>query len=151
MRSYPRARASAPHSPGLAAPACLQRSAAPLAPTPAPSPPPAVVGKGGHAAMPHTVVDPVVAAAGVVRAVQTIVSREVDPLESAVVSVTKFHAGEAFNVIPDEALLGGTIRSLSVEGMQRLMKRFEEIVQLVRATDGARSRRDSARVCCDIP
>ena len=60
-----------------------------------------VHGFGGHAAMPHLARDPIVAAASLVLAVQSIVSRVVDPLEPAVVSITSIHAGEAYNIIPD--------------------------------------------------
>ncbi len=70
-----------------------------------------VTGRGGHAAFPHTTIDPVPAAAQIVTALQTIVSRTVDPFEQAVVSVTKMQAGEANNVIPEFADLGGTFRS----------------------------------------
>ena len=64
-----------------------------------------VTGVGGHAAMPQTVVDPVVASAAIITALQTIVSRNTDPLDAAVVSVTTVHGGEAFNVIPMEVRL----------------------------------------------
>ena len=66
-----------------------------------------VKGRGGHAAMPHTVVDPILAASQIVTALQSIASRNVHPLDSVVVSVTKFHAGDAFNVIPDSVELAG--------------------------------------------
>jgi amidohydrolase len=69
-------------------------------------------GKGGHAAMPHEAVDPVLAAAHVVTAVQALVSRATDPFDQLVVSVTQIKAGDAFNVIPEEAELGGTVRSM---------------------------------------
>lgn len=72
-----------------------------------------ISGKGGHAAMPHTTIDPVVAGAQLITTLQSIVSRRTDPLDSLVVSVTKFHAGDAHNVIPQEARLAGTVRSLS--------------------------------------
>ena len=62
-----------------------------------------VKGKGGHAAMPHATIDPIVIASQMVQALQTIASRTIDPIESIVVSVTKFHAGDAYNVIPQEA------------------------------------------------
>jgi hippurate hydrolase len=73
----------------------------------------AVEGRGGHAAMPHRVRDPIVAAGAIVAAVQTIVSRIVDPQDSAVVSITAIHGGEAFNVIPDRVEMRGTIRTFS--------------------------------------
>lgn len=69
-----------------------------------------IKGRGGHAAMPHLNIDPVVVAASLVGALQTLVSRETSPLGSAVLSVTMMRAGDAYNVIPDEAMLGGTIR-----------------------------------------
>lgn len=74
-----------------------------------------VRGRGGHAAQPHNTIDPVVAASQLVTAIQAIVSRNLDPLKSLVISVTKFHAGDAHNVIPEQAVLGGTIRSLDPE------------------------------------
>jgi amidohydrolase len=70
-------------------------------------------GRGGHAALPHLAVDPIVAAAQVVNGLQTIASRNVHPLESAVVSVTQIHGGDTWNVIPDNVVLRGTTRSFS--------------------------------------
>jgi amidohydrolase len=72
-----------------------------------------VEGTGGHAAMPHRARDPIVAASHIVAAVQTIVSRVVDPLDNAVVSITAIHGGEAFNVIPDRVEMKGTVRTFS--------------------------------------
>jgi len=74
-----------------------------------------VRGRGGHGAMPQLAVDPVVAAAQMVLALQTVVSRNVSPVESAVVSVTEVKAGHTWNVIPDEVLLRGTTRSFRPE------------------------------------
>jgi amidohydrolase len=74
-----------------------------------------VCGSGGHAAFPHRSADPVLAGAQIVLALQSIVARRVDPLQPAVVSVTQFHAGSAHNVIPDEAKIGGTMRSFDAE------------------------------------
>jgi amidohydrolase len=68
-------------------------------------------GAGGHGAMPHVARDPLIAAAHIVVALQTIVARQIDPIESAVVTVTQIHGGDAFNVIPQTALLTGTARS----------------------------------------
>jgi hippurate hydrolase len=70
-------------------------------------------GRGGHAASPHLTVDPMVAANAIVLGLQTIVSRSVDPVEAAVVSVTRFQAGEANNVIPNMATIAGTVRTLT--------------------------------------
>ena len=72
-----------------------------------------VEGLGGHAAFPHLTRDPIVAAAAIVTAAQTIVSRVVDPLDPAVVSITSIHAGEAFNVIPDRVEMKCNIRCFS--------------------------------------
>ena len=77
---------------------------------------------------PHHVKDPIVAAAHVVTALQAIAARETDPLSSAVVSVTMFHAGDAYNVIPQGARIGGTLRSLSTEGLQSLRDRVDAVV-----------------------
>lgn len=71
-----------------------------------------ITGHGGHAAMPHLAADPLVAGAALVTALQSIVSRNTNPLDSAVVSVTRFHAGDAYNVIPHQAMLSGTTRAL---------------------------------------
>lgn len=79
-----------------------------------------VSGRGGHAAMPHQAIDPVVAGAALVQALQTLVSRNTDPQEAAVVSVTRFNAGHADNVIPETAVIGGTVRSLTPEQQDRL-------------------------------
>jgi amidohydrolase len=72
-------------------------------------------GRGGHGAKPHRAADPVVAAAHVVTALQTIVSREVSPVQPAVITIASIQAGEAFNVIPEEAILTGTIRTFDAE------------------------------------
>lgn len=86
-----------------------------------------LTGQGGHAAMPHQAKDVVVAGAALVQALQTLVSRSTEPLEPAVLSVTRFHAGHADNVLADEALLGGTVRtfgsaqqSVMMQGMERI-------------------------------
>ncbi|KQT53922.1 MULTISPECIES: M20 aminoacylase family protein [unclassified Aureimonas] len=75
----------------------------------------AITGRGGHAAIPHRTADPILAGAALVQGLQQIVSRNTDPLASLVVSVTQFHAGFAHNVIPDDAIVSGTVRSLSDE------------------------------------
>lgn len=87
-----------------------------------------VTGKGGHAAIPHQTVDPVLAASQIVSALQSITSRNVPPLGAAVVSVTMFQAGEAFNVIPPEAKLEGTIRTFELSVRENVLRRFKEIV-----------------------
>lgn len=88
-----------------------------------------VHGVGGHAAMPHGTADPVVAAARIVDALQTIVSRELDPMTPGVVSITTIHGGDAFNVIPPEVRLQGTIRSLTTAGLQFLQERVRAIAE----------------------
>ncbi len=85
-----------------------------------------IQGKGGHAARPQNAVDPVVVGAQVVTALQTLVSRNTDPVESGVVSVTAFLAGEAFNIIPDTAELRGTIRTLNGDVREVLERRLIE-------------------------
>lgn len=85
-----------------------------------------ITGRGGHAAMPHQAVDVVVAGSALVQALQTLVSRETDPQDAAVVSVTRFHAGHADNVLPETAQLGGTVRTLSPvlqDAMEAAMRR----------------------------
>ncbi len=92
-----------------------------------------IKGKGGHAAMPHFAVDPVVTAAKIICELQTIVSRELDPLNSGVISVTTIHGGEAFNVIPPAVQIQGTYRSLTSSGMDFLTERIREITTHVAA------------------
>ena len=88
-----------------------------------------ITGRGGHAAMPHLSIDPIVVAAQVITAVQSIVSRGLSPLDSLVISITKIHAGNAHNVIPGEVLLNGTIRSLDADVREYACKRFREVVE----------------------
>lgn len=95
-----------------------------------------VTGKGGHGAIPHQTVDPVLAACQIVTALQSITSRNVAPLQAAVVSVTMIHAGEAFNVIPPEAKMEGTIRSFELDVREIVLQRFEEIVHGVATAMG---------------
>ena len=90
-----------------------------------------VHGRGGHAAMPHLTVDPVVAAAKIITEIQTIISRELDPLDSGVVSITAVHGGSAFNVIPETVHLRGTARALSMESLVNLKQRVMEIASHV--------------------
>ncbi len=96
-----------------------------------------ITGRDGHAARPHTTVDPIVVGAGMVNALQTIVSRNVDPLDAAVVSVTRFHAGTAYNVIPETAEIAGTVRCLSGAVRDLAEKRLTEIANAIAAAHGA--------------
>lgn len=88
-----------------------------------------ITGKGGHGGLPHLTVDPIVIAANVINALQTLVSREVDPVESAVMSICKMSSGEAYNVIPETATFGGTIRSHKPELREALPRRIKEILE----------------------
>jgi amidohydrolase len=106
-----------------------------------------IVGRGGHGAAPHRSADPVVAAAHVVVALQTIVSREVSPLGSAVVTVAAIHGGSAFNVIPDEVTLTGTLRAFDPELRQTLPARIQRIVDGVAGGLGCRARVQVERGC----
>ncbi|XP_062190677.1 IAA-amino acid hydrolase ILR1-like 9 isoform X2 [Phragmites australis] len=88
-----------------------------------------VTGKGAHAAQPHEAIDPIVAASTAILSLQQIVAREIDPLQGAVVSITFVKGGAAYNVIPECVTFGGTLRSMTNEGLSYLMKRIKEIVE----------------------
>ena len=88
-----------------------------------------IKGTGGHGAMPHLSADAVTIAAHVVTALQTVVSREVDPVEPAVVTVGEIGAGTAFNIIPETARLGGTVRTLNEALRRRMPERIEAIAR----------------------
>ena len=92
-----------------------------------------ITGKGGHGGLPHLAVDPIVIAANSISSLQTIVSREIDPVESGVISICKINAGDAYNVIPETATFGGTIRSHNPDLRERLPKRMREILDGVTA------------------
>jgi hippurate hydrolase len=95
-----------------------------------------IEGRGGHAAKPHSSIDPIVAGAQIVNALQTIVARNVDPLDSCVVSVTRFDAGTTFNVIPQTAHLLGTTRTLLAKTRDFAERRITEIANGVGAALG---------------
>ena len=88
-----------------------------------------VRGSGGHGAMPHLASDAIAIAAQIVTALQTIVSREVDPVEPAVLTVGEIGAGTAFNIIPEKARLGGTVRTLNADLRERMPARIEELAR----------------------
>lgn len=88
-----------------------------------------VMGKGGHGAAPHKCVDPLAAATQIITALQTIMARNVNPLESAVLSVCTMNAGSAFNIIPHEVTFSGTIRTFKPQVFARVTERFNDIVQ----------------------
>ena len=90
-----------------------------------------IIGKGGHGGMPQDAVDPIISATGVVNALQSVVSREIHPLDSGVITVCTIHGGEAHNVIPDSVTLSGTIRSFKEETRELLLRRFQETVENV--------------------
>jgi len=97
-----------------------------------------ITGHGGHAARPHICIDSVLVGAQLITALQSIVSRSIDPLESAVISMCEFHAGNARNVIPQTAELRGTIRTLTVEIRELVEKRVREVVAGVAQMTGAK-------------
>ena len=97
-----------------------------------------LTGMGGHGAAPHTTVDPIVATAQIVTALQTIASRNVAPLRAAVISVTTLHSGTAFNIIPQEAELTGTIRTFDLSVRKMVLERFEQIVRGIAETMGCK-------------
>jgi amidohydrolase len=86
-----------------------------------------VHGRGGHAAKPHETVDPIIVGTALVQALQTIVSRAVDPLDSVIVSVTQFHAGYRHNIISDKAEISGTVRTLTPENRDLAERRIRDI------------------------
>ncbi len=97
-----------------------------------------ITGLGGHAARPHICIDSVLVGSQVITALQSIVSRSVDPLESAVISVCEFHAGNARNVIPQTAQLRGTVRTLTAQVRDLVEKRIHEVVAGVAQITGAK-------------
>jgi hippurate hydrolase len=96
-----------------------------------------VRGKGSHAALPHNGIDPVPVACQIVQAFQTIISRNKKPVEAGVISVTMIHAGEATNVVPDAATLEGTVRTFTVETLDMIETRMEEVARHTAAAFGA--------------
>nr|WP_316656555.1 M20 aminoacylase family protein [uncultured Gellertiella sp.] len=98
-----------------------------------------VTGRGGHAAQPHRTIDPIAIATQMVSNLQMIAARNADPLQSVVVSVTKFHAGFASNIIPDTATFGGTVRTLKPEMRDQAETRIREICQGLAAAHGAQA------------
>jgi amidohydrolase len=94
-------------------------------------------GKGGHGAKPQDTIDPIVIGAQIVTAMQTLVARNIDPTQEAVVTVGVFKAGQAFNVIPDTAELGGTVRTFTAANRDYLERRIEELVRGIATAMGA--------------
>ncbi len=98
-----------------------------------------VEGKGGHGAIPDQCSDPILASAQIISALQGIVSRNVSPLQTAVVSVCTIHGGETFNVIPPSAMMTGTIRTFETDVRTRVLQRFEATVHGVAEAMGCRA------------
>lgn len=96
-----------------------------------------VQGVGGHGSMPHQTVDPILVGSQIVLALNTIVSRSMDPLETGVLSIGEFHSGSAFNVIPDKAMIKGNMRTLSAEVRDLMFCRIEEICKGICEAMGA--------------
>lgn len=88
-----------------------------------------IQGKGAHGAMPHLGADPILAAVHIAQGIQSIISRNIDPLDHAVVSITQIHAGSADNVIPDSAQIRGTVRTFSTETLDLIEQRLQLICQ----------------------
>jgi hippurate hydrolase len=101
-----------------------------------------VTGRGAHGARPESGIDPVLAAAHIAAALQSIVSRNVRPVETAVVSVTQIHAGDAYNVIPQSARLAGTVRAFSNEVMEMIGRNMARIAEGVASGFGATAKTD---------
>jgi hippurate hydrolase len=93
-------------------------------------------GSGGHGAMPHLARDPVVACGALIQALQTILTRDMDPMRSAVLSITQVHGGTAFNVIPDEVKLAGTVRFFDKTVQALIERRMQDIAVLVAHAHG---------------
>lgn len=96
-----------------------------------------VIGKGGHAARPHQCIDTVLVASHIVTAMQSVVARNIDPLQSGVISICMFHSGEALNVIPERAQLTGTARSLTPEVRDLMERRVAEVAESTAKLYGA--------------
>jgi amidohydrolase len=109
-----------------------------------------ILGHGGHAAAPHQTIDPVLIAAHVITALQSLVSRRRDPLSEAVVSITEVHAGRAFNVIPDRAELRGTVRTFGGTFFDEVPTLVEETAQGIAAAFGARANVDYRRLSAPL-
>ena len=88
-----------------------------------------ITGVGSHGAMPHKGIDPLIIGAELAQTLQTIVSRNIDPLEPVVLSITKFHSGSAWNIIPNEAVLGGTVRAFSVKVQELVEQRIRTLCE----------------------
>ena len=95
-----------------------------------------VIGKGGHGAFPQFAIDPITIAAEIIGAIQTIISRTTSPNDSAVLSITKVHAGDAYNVIPESAMLSGTVRTFAIDKMQEVERQMISISEGISKAHG---------------
>ena len=95
-----------------------------------------VIGKGGHGAFPQFAIDPITIAAEIIGAIQTIISRATSPNDSAVLSITKVHAGDAYNVIPESAMLSGTVRTFAIDKMQEIERQMISISEGISKAHG---------------
>jgi amidohydrolase len=101
-----------------------------------------VTGKGGHAALPQFAIDPVCTAAKIITELQTIITRERDPIDPAVISITAIHGGETHNVIPMQVKMLGTIRSLTTKGLNQLQQRVREMTTQIAAANRCQAQVD---------
>lgn len=104
-----------------------------------------IEGIGGHAASPHHTVDPITVTAALIQAIQTLTARTIDPLDSAVISITTIHGGDAFNVIPQSVSLTGTVRTLREEVRDHIEERLGRAVQGIADAFGAKATLDYRR------
>ncbi|ANG99418.1 amidohydrolase [Brucella pseudogrignonensis] len=102
-------------------------------------------GVGGHAASPHHTIDPIPVTAALIQAIQTLTARTIDPLDSAVISITTIHGGDAFNVIPQSIKLTGTVRTLREEVRDHVEERLTRAVQGIADAFGAKATLDYQR------
>jgi amidohydrolase len=109
-----------------------------------------VRGRGGHAAAPHETVDPIVVAAHVVTAMQSVVSRGVSPDDAAVVTIGRIEGGVRGNIIPNEVMMSGTIRTFEKRVLERVLERAEEIVRGVTSAFGAEHRFDTSTLAACV-
>lgn len=96
-----------------------------------------IKGVGGHAAQPHKAVDPIIIASDMVKTLQTLVSRQSDPLDCVVLTVTQIHAGDAYNVIPGEAVLRGTVRTYTTDALDTIEQGMARMVENLPRAYGA--------------
>jgi hippurate hydrolase len=93
--------------------------------------------KGGHAAAPHNAIDPIVIAAQVINALQTITSRQANPQDAVVLSITRMHAGDSYNVIPETAHLSGTVRTFSHRAQEKVIAQLKQLAEVTCQAYGA--------------